>query len=53
MEEQEQELTARLPNFQPVVGMPAVVFVLARERILLDYVVEPLEGVLDRGLREE
>lgn len=48
----DEQLAEDLPGFNAVIGMPIEVYFVSGQRTLLEYLAEPIQQVLDRGLRE-
>ena len=48
----EEELAEKLPGFQPIVGIPAQVFIKGEPQTVLQYLMKPVNRVVDQGMRE-
>lgn len=49
----EDDLNAKIPNFSPVIGMPAQVYIVSGTQTVIEYISRPLRTVINRGLSEE
>lgn len=47
-----EDLQRQAPNFRPVIGMPAEVYIVGGSQTILEYISKPIQNVIDRGLSE-